>query len=114
MRLAHGPVEAEIDRDEVVTNVNAGPGILPTFGLRTTGVLWPTDLLGLGTRLHLGIEPDQVEEIVRTSADRSKPMPRPHTRIRRRSMPSRNCRRFPPSQLPSRTARRSGPRLSCS
>ena len=40
-----------VEYDEVVTNVNAGAGILPEFGLRTTGVLWPTDLMGLGTRV---------------------------------------------------------------
>jgi outer membrane receptor protein involved in Fe transport len=42
-----------VEYDEVVTNVNAGAGVLPTYGLRTTGVLWPTDLMTLGTRLTL-------------------------------------------------------------
>lgn len=42
-----------VEYDEVVLNVNEGPGNLPEFGLRPTGVLWPTDLIGLGTRLTL-------------------------------------------------------------
>jgi outer membrane receptor protein involved in Fe transport len=42
-----------VEYDEVVTNVNAGPGILPDNQLRPLGVLWPTQLMSLGTRLTL-------------------------------------------------------------